>query len=48
MEPKPEPGKLLWYGQQRTEEEFRKLMVDEKRLIYQFEVQRSYGMYGGA
>ncbi|HYM15108.1 MAG TPA: pyridoxamine 5'-phosphate oxidase family protein [Dehalococcoidia bacterium] len=38
-------GKLLWYGQERTIDEFLRLMVEEQRLIYEFEVVRSYGMY---
>jgi PPOX class probable F420-dependent enzyme len=44
MDPGPAPGKLLWQGIDRTPEEFRQLMVDERRLIYQFEVHRAYGM----
>lgn len=41
------PGKLNWFGQEKTEEEFRQAMIDEGRLIYEFEVLRAYGMYGG-
>jgi hypothetical protein len=43
--PKPEPGKVLWYGQPRTIEEFLDLMVQEQRLIYEFAIGRAYGMY---
>jgi hypothetical protein len=47
MTPPPEAGKLLWYGQPKTPEEFLQLMRDEQRLIYEFTIVRSYGMYGG-
>ena len=40
------PGKIVWYGAERTSEEFLQLMVDEHRLIYEFDVIRAYGMYG--
>ena len=46
MTPKPAPGKLVWYGQEKSVDEFEKLMVEEKRLIYEFDVLRSYGLYG--
>ena len=38
-------GKVLWYGQERTVDEFLRLMVEEQRLIYEFEVEKVYGMY---
>jgi hypothetical protein len=41
-----EPGKVSWFGRQLTEEEFLKTMVEEQRLIYEFEVLRHYGLYG--
>jgi PPOX class probable F420-dependent enzyme len=41
----PKPGHLAWYGQEKTIEEFRQAMVDEQRLIYEFEIKRAYGMY---
>jgi len=34
----------MWYGQERSFEEFLRLMVDEQRLIYEFEVERAYGL----
>ncbi len=37
-------GPLSWFGRDLTEEEFRQVMVDEGRLIYEFDVERSYGM----
>lgn len=42
-----EPGKINWFGQMLGHEDFLKAMVDELRLIYEFEIVRSYGMYGG-
>jgi PPOX class probable F420-dependent enzyme len=47
MTPPPEPGKLLWYGSPKSEDEFLQAMRDEGRLIYEFSIDRSYGMYGG-
>lgn len=37
-------GSLSWYGEELDEETFRRKMVDQKRLIYQFEVIRAYGV----
>jgi PPOX class probable F420-dependent enzyme len=45
LDPGPGPGKLLWEGTERSLEEFQRIMVEEQRLIYQFEVLRTYGMY---
>ncbi|MCI0777583.1 MAG: pyridoxamine 5'-phosphate oxidase family protein [Chloroflexi bacterium] len=45
LEDKPAPGRVMWFGQEKTEEEFLKIMVEEQRLIYEFEVTRAYGMY---
>jgi len=42
-----EPGKINWFGRMLGREEFLKAMVDEQRLIYEFNIARSYGMYGG-
>ena len=41
------PGELNWYGKPASIEEFKKLMVDEGRIIYEFEPLRAYGMYAG-
>jgi hypothetical protein len=38
-------GHVLWYGQEKTEAEFLQTMVDEGRLIYEFEPDRTYGMF---
>jgi hypothetical protein len=41
------PGMLNWYGKQTAIDEFKKLMVDEGRIIYEFEPLRAYGLYAG-
>ncbi|MBO0732418.1 MAG: pyridoxamine 5'-phosphate oxidase family protein, partial [Acidimicrobiaceae bacterium] len=38
-------GPLSWYGAELDEEAFRQAMVDDQRLIYEFEVHRAYGMH---
>jgi hypothetical protein len=43
MQENPE-GPLTWFGRELTEEEFLATMVAEQRVIYDFEVQRSYGL----
>jgi hypothetical protein len=45
MTPAPSPGKLVWYGQEKTHEEFVQAMIAERRLIYEFDVIRAYGLY---
>ena len=37
-------GPLSWFGDEHDEEQFLRVMADEKRLIYHFEVERSYGL----
>jgi PPOX class probable F420-dependent enzyme len=44
MQDKP-TGPLSWYGEELSEEDFRRTMVDEGRLIYRFDVQRAYGLH---
>jgi PPOX class probable F420-dependent enzyme len=44
MDPGPGPGRLFWEGTERSREEFLRIMVEEQRLIYQFEVVHSYGL----
>jgi hypothetical protein len=34
----------MWHGNELDEEEFRRAMVDEQRLIYVFEPIRVYGL----
>jgi len=43
MQGKPE-GSLAWFGRDYEPEEFRRQMVDEGRVIYEFDVERAYGM----
>jgi hypothetical protein len=38
-------GPLNWFGAELDEAAFRQTMVDEGRLIYEFDVQRKYGLY---
>ena len=37
-------GPLSWFGRELSEDEFLQTMVDEGRVIYEFDVVRSYGM----
>jgi hypothetical protein len=39
------PGNVVWMGQQKSEAEYRRIIVDEGRLIYEFEPLRQYGMF---
>ncbi len=41
-----EPGKVNWFGQQLTHQQFFDTMVIEQRIIYEFNILRAYGMYG--
>jgi hypothetical protein len=43
MQKKP-TGPLGWFTGNLSEEEFLAAMVDEKRLVYEFDVLRAYGM----
>ena len=38
-------GPLSWFGGELGEEEFLRAMVDERRVIYEFDVHRTYGLY---
>jgi pyridoxamine 5'-phosphate oxidase-like protein len=44
MTPAPPPGHLMWFGKPKTREEFLQAMIDERRLIYEFDVTREYGL----
>lgn len=44
MTPPPAPGHLMWFGKQKTREEFLQQMLEERRLIYEFDVTREYGL----
>jgi hypothetical protein len=45
MQSRPAPANLVWEGQERSAEEFLRIMAEERRLIYEFEIKRAYGMY---
>lgn len=38
-------GPLSWFGGELDEEEFLQAMVEEKRLIYEFDVRHAYGLH---
>jgi hypothetical protein len=38
-------GTLSWFNKELSEEDFLKIMVEEGRLIYEFEVHRTYGLH---
>ena len=40
-----EAGPLQWFGGELPEEEFKQTLADEGRLIYEFEIMRSSGLY---
>jgi PPOX class probable F420-dependent enzyme len=42
---KREPGTIVWNGAPLTVDAFRRAMVEEERLIYEFVPQRAYGLY---
>jgi len=43
MQKRPE-GDLLWYGDELDEAAFRRRMLDDQRLIYEFEIEKAYGV----
>jgi PPOX class probable F420-dependent enzyme len=42
--PAPNPGTLMWFGQERAHDELFQMWTDEQRVIYEFEPLRSYGI----
>ncbi len=38
-------GRIAWFGSEHTTDEFLQIMRDERRLIYEFNVERFYGVY---
>jgi PPOX class probable F420-dependent enzyme len=40
----PSPGHLYWEMQERTEDEFSDMMREQDRLIYEFDILRTYGL----
>jgi len=45
MTPAPTPGTVVWEGAEKGPEEFLDIMRQERRLIYEFDIVRDYGMY---
>jgi hypothetical protein len=46
MQGQPENSDTItWYGQPRTLDEFRRLMIEDQRILYRFDIDRHYGMY---
>lgn len=45
LQPYAVPGTLQWDGGAYSYEEFREIMREEQRVIYEFEVLRSWGRY---
>jgi hypothetical protein len=37
-------GPISWFGRDYSDEEFLQAMIDQERLVYEFEVHRSYGI----
>jgi hypothetical protein len=37
---------VTWFGETLDPEAFRQRMIDEQRILYQFEVHRAYGLLG--
>jgi hypothetical protein len=46
MQGRPE-GPVVWYGEELDEDAFLRRMAEEGRMIYQFQVQRAYGLLAG-
>jgi PPOX class probable F420-dependent enzyme len=40
----PSPGHLYWEMEERTDEDFEQLMREQGRLIYEFDILRTYGL----
>lgn len=46
LQPKSaQTGRLMWFGQEKTEAELKQSMIEEQRILYKFEVKRAYGLY---
>jgi len=44
MQPGPPPGHLMWEGKTLSLEVFRRTMAEERRLIYELEIERADGL----
>ena len=40
-------GKLAWFGGELDEDEFVQKMIDEGRLVYEFDIKKAYGLTPG-
>jgi hypothetical protein len=47
LQPHPSGQNLMWYGKELTPTEFESAMRTEGRVIYEFDVQRTYGLLQG-
>jgi PPOX class probable F420-dependent enzyme len=45
LQPPPAPGNIMWAGEERSIDDFLRIMVEERRLIYELEVARAYGLH---
>ena len=45
MPGRPPEGQIAWYGKPLAIDEFKQKMSQERRIIYEFDVIRSYGLY---
>jgi hypothetical protein len=43
MQHRPE-GNLVWFGKECAPDEFLRVMAEERRLVYEFDVERAYGL----
>jgi hypothetical protein len=46
MQPPVPAGQIQWFGAPLTLDAFRQAMIDERRLIYEFDPRRAYGLMG--
>ena len=47
LQPHPSGDNLMWYGKELTPAEFESAIRSEGRVIYEFEIQRAYGLLQG-
>lgn len=45
MDPGLAPANVMWMGQEKSPEEFLRIMAEERRLIYEFDVLHAHGLY---
>lgn len=39
------PDTVVWYGEERDNDTFRQMLIDDHRILYDFDVLRAYGAY---